>query len=629
MKALAGGLTFFNIATVSAVLLGFFARLITGGGLGPVTASLSILLGLIAGVAAYFATYDPKDTAEGIERSPNDNSGGKSRILDGSKALFWIVAGIFALFAVRSFCWLLYSDGGQLMIQSPNNLGDLSLHITYIRDFANGSPLWPLNPIYPFGHLRYPAGVDLFNSLLLLLHVELIPGLVWVGLLASVATFYALYRWGGLFTVAGFLFNGGVAGLQFFAVWFNGHTAHFVDYQGDKTIAWKSLPLSMFVTQRGLLYAIPAGLLLLWQWRYRYFRRPDGRPPLPYWVELSLYASLPLFHVHTFLALSIVLLTLFGAGRPNMRGQLVTLVAGALIPATCFVWLITDHFQAHSMMGWHPGWVLSDPNFGRSTFLAFWWDNFGICVPLILVLYAVCAMRAWKAHVREEGEVPEDLAFLSPAAIIIILGLFVKLAPWEWDNLKIMMWGYFIILAFLWTHLIRQQSLPLRIVLCLFLFCSGFVSLFGGLSVGRPGFTLANRAEVDVIGEVTRRMPAQARFAAYPTFNHPLLLQGRNVVLGYGGHLWTQGFDSPQLKAAHLDYGSINDRLTSLMLGEGNWTQTARDLGVRYIFWGRTEAENYEKDDALSTKPWQQMLQPVASGDWGAIYDLAQLETPE
>ncbi len=611
MKALAGGLTFFNLATVSAVVLGFFA-----GGLGPATAFLSVLLGLVAGAAAYFSTWDPKDTAEGIDPSPNETSG-RQHVFDASRALFWTVAGIFLLFATRSFCWLLYSDGGQLMIQSPNNLGDLSLHITYIRDFANGSPLWPLNPIYPFGHLRYPAGVDLFNGLLLLLHVGLIPGLVWVGLISSLATFYALFRWGGLFTVAGFLFNGGIAGLQFFAVLINEHSARFVDYQGDKSIAWKSLPLSMFVTQRGLLYAIPAGLLLLWQWRYRYFRRPDGRPPLPYWVELSLYGSLPLFHVHTFLALSIVLLSLFASGRPNMRGQLVTLVAGALIPATFFVWLITDHFKAHSMMSWHPGWVLGDANFGRSNFLAFWWDNFGILLPLILVLYGVCAIRAWKAHAEEKGDVPEDLAFLSPAAIIIILGLFVKLAPWEWDNLKIMMWGYFIILPFLWTHLIRHQSLPLRFVLCLFLFCSGFVSLFGGLSVGRPGFGLASRGEVDGVGEATRKMPAQARFAAYPTFNHPLLLQGRNVVLGYGGHLWTQGFD---------DYGAINERLTSLMLGEENWEQTARDLGVRYIFWGREETENYEhKVETKSTKPWEQLLQPVANGDWGAIYDLEQL----
>src|ERR1043166_8640003 len=34
--------------------------------------------------------------------------------------------------------------------------------------------------------------------------------------------------------------------------------------------------------------------------------------PLPFWVDLSIYASLPLFHVHTFMALTIVLLCLLG-----------------------------------------------------------------------------------------------------------------------------------------------------------------------------------------------------------------------------------------------------------------------------------------------------------------------------
>ena len=110
----------------------------------------------------------------------------------------------FAIFAVRSFCNVFFIDGNELKIQSPNNLGDLSLHITYINNFASGVPLWPENPIYVFSKLRYPAGVDLFNSLLLCLGIDVIRGLVWVGLLACAALCYALYRWGGTFTIAGF-----------------------------------------------------------------------------------------------------------------------------------------------------------------------------------------------------------------------------------------------------------------------------------------------------------------------------------------------------------------------------------------------------------------------------------------
>ncbi len=628
MKALAGGLTFFNFATICALIFGW-----AGGGLGSKTAWLSLVLGAIAGVFAYLATTDSvSDAVEADENEADDSAPVERRGARRYGPLFWTMAAIFALFAFRSFGWLLYNDNEQLMIQSPNNLGDLSLHIAYIRDFANGTPLWPKNPIFPHGALRYPAGVDLFNSLLLLVHVDLIKSLVWVGLLSSLATFYAFYRWGGLFSVAGFLFNGGIVGFQALGTLMREGVFRFADYQGDKSIAWKSLPLSMFVTQRGLLYAIPAGLLLLWQWRCR-FRKVDEPPPLPFWLELSLYATMPLFHVHTFLALSIVLAALFLCGNPSSRGQLVSLVAASLLPATALVCVVTGRFSAAGgILSWHPGWVLSDHDLGRSSFIAFWWINFGILVPLLLDLYVVCGVRAWKDRSGGNRRISEDIAFLFPAGVIILLTLLVSFAPWAWDNLKVMVWGYFILLPFLWREVVRVCPLPLRVALCVALFGSGFVSLFGGLAAGRPGHALANRGEVDTVGAVMRGdavaldapvepLPVEARFAAYPTYNHPLLLQGRNVVLGYPGHLWTAGFK----------YAEEEARLTNLMMGREGWQEDAKALGVRYIFWGRGEIDNYETKEgtAPSTKPWEQLLTPIYRGEWCAIYDLQQLPGAE
>ena len=514
------------------------------------------------------------------------------------------------MFAARSFLWLLYIDSAELRIQSPNNLGDLALHITYIKHFASGVALWPDNPIYAFSKLRYPAGIDLFNALLCLASVDLIRGLIWVGLLASVATFYAFYRWGGEFGVAGFLFNGGAIGFGFLRTW------NLIDYQGDKTIAWKSIPLAMFVTQRGLLYAIPAGLLLLWHWRQKFFRsdRKDRHVgPLAFWIELSLYASMPLFHVHTFLALSIVLVFLFLFGDRAIQRHVVTLIASAFIPATFFVWLITDHFHAGSVLKWYPGWVLHDKtnNDLARPFFEFWLVNFGLWLPLILMLLVYCGWRFWKKRIASDEKVPEEIVFLSAATAIFLLGLLVKTAPWEWDNLKIMIWGYFLVLPFLWSRLAEYWPIPVRIAVCIALFGSGFVSLFGGLAAGRPGYGFANRSEVDGVGAAVRNLPINARFAAFPVFNHPLLLQGRKVVLGYGGHLWTQGFD----------YGRENDKLSDLMNG-GNWREDARELRARYIFWGNEEGKNY----SASTHPWETLAPKVASGTWGAIYDLEPLQ---
>src|ERR1051325_9509470 len=201
MKWLSAGLIFVSLSTLSSVLLGILGR-----GLGTTSAVVSLLLGAVLAIAAYLQTSDPK-----IETDMPENAG---PFWHYRNIWAWLMGAFFLIFAVRSFCWLLYIDGGDWKIQSPNNLGDLPLHITYIRNFASGVAFWPDNPIYVSSKLRYPAGIDFFNALLCKVDVDLIRGLVWVGLLASAATFYAFYRWGGPFGVAGFLFNGGLVGFQ-------------------------------------------------------------------------------------------------------------------------------------------------------------------------------------------------------------------------------------------------------------------------------------------------------------------------------------------------------------------------------------------------------------------------------
>jgi hypothetical protein len=620
MKWLSAGVTFVNFSTVCGLILGMATN-----GLTPSVAVASLTLGAVAAIFAYLRTSDPKttiDILDSAEPEVNLSKRAQRRLqragnLPSAPAALckyrnfwtWVLAACFAIFAIRSFCWLLYIDGNQLKIQSPNNLGDLALHITYIRNFANGVSIWPDNPIYVFSKLRYPAGIDLFNALLCCLHLDLTRGLVWTGLLASLATFYAFYRWGGAFGAAGFLFNGGIAGFQIF----NSSTfLKFLDYQGDRTIAWKSIALSMFVTQRGLLYAIPAGLLLLWSWREKFWgtgAQDRHRGPLPFWVELSLYASMPLFHLHTFLALSSVLACMFIIGEARVRKHVATLLASAFLPATFFVWLITDHFQAGSVLEWHPGWVQSDEDFAR-TFFSFWFSNFGILIPLVFVLIGLCIQRVWKTGIRWGGKLSEEVVFLLAATAIFVFAFFVKTAPWGWDNLKIMIWAYFLVLPFLWTHLIARWPMPVRVAICVALFGSGFVSLLGGLAAGRNGFGFTDRAELDRVGDAIRMLPVEARFAAYPIYNHPLLLQGRKVVLGYPGHLWTEGFD----------YRETEEQLRELMGGAGDWRETARHLRARYIFWGREEKINYP----MSGRPWEKTISPVASGNWGAIYDLEE-----
>lgn len=641
MKWLSAGLTFFNATTVLALALGMIAN-----GLSRPVAIISLLGGLIIGLIAYGFTaavplrarvpMPPPETATAKSKRqqrreerarqglPPENPVWRYRAI-----WFWVLAVCFAIFAFRSFCWLIYWDGNDVKVQSPNNLGDLSLHLTYINHFASGVPLWPDNPIEPFSKLRYPAGVDLFNAVLTTAGINLIRGLVWTGLIASLATFYAFYRWAGNFGIAAFLFNGGLAS---FPILFTGK---FLDYQGANNIAWKSLALSMFVTQRGVLYAFPAALLLLYQWRARFFPEyneparapavnetesvvPPRRAPLPLWVELSLYATMPLYHSHTFIALSVVLAFLFVLGDRAVRIHTFLLVAAAVVPATFCVWVTTDHFHAGSFIKWQPGWVQNVGDM-KMWFPIFWLVNFGAWVPLILFFVGITAVTVWKQREAPDFKISATVAFLIPALAIFLAGNLVKLAPWEWDNIKVIVWAYFLILPFLWTDVLARWPVPLRAIVYLALFTSGFVTLWGGLSAGRPtpsgaagvgirDYGIADRGELDAVGGVLKKLPADARFAGWPTWGHPVLLQGRKMVLGYPGHLWTQGFD----------YGGTEAKLKELMMGTPNWQQFAREFHSRYLFWGREEKANY----AASKRPWERESALIATGDWGAIYDL-------
>lgn len=586
MKLLCAGLTAVCVATLSGLAFGFAFH-----GIGATSSLWSLIFGAIGGIAAGLMTVDREPIAQ--------TSPARAR----SARMWTIFVGVvFALFALRSFIWVLYQDGDKLRVQSPNNIGDLALHVTYIRYLANGASFWPDNPILTGTELRYPVGTDLFNALLECVHIDLIRALIWCGLLSSAATFYAFYRWGGPFAVAGFLFNGGVAGWAFFK------SHEFLDYQGGPAIAWKSIALSMLVTQRGVLYAFPVGVLLLYQWREKLFLRPargeTAEGPLPFWVEVLLYASMPLFHAHTFMALSMLLGAWLVIGTPAGRGLIVRLIAWSLLPAGFLAACITNHFTAASAVRWWPGWVQLHGGFAMP-FLDFWLINFGLTIPLVLLLVARISERAWK----DRSRYPIAAAFVLPACGIFLFACLVGTTPWDWDNIKLLVWGYFIVLPFLWSEVISPWPELVRIAVCIALFFSGFITLFGGMGAGQPGYAFAERFDVAGVQSALRDVPIDRRFVAAPAHNHPVLLAGRKVVMGHEGHVWTQGFPGyfEKLRVVEL-----------IMNGTPQWLEHARAEGARYLFWGSNEQRMYPR----SIRPWEKTFAVVDKGTWGAIYDL-------
>ena len=155
MKWLSAALAFAFASVIAATLLAFLFS-----GLKVPVAWLAFACGIVAASAAWRAT----------------ESSARARLGCGD----WLVLAFFALCSLRAFLWLIYARDDEICVLSPNNLGDLSLHLNLIRYMASGVPFWPESSILSRAPLSYPLGADLFNSLLELFGVTTARGLIWI-----------------------------------------------------------------------------------------------------------------------------------------------------------------------------------------------------------------------------------------------------------------------------------------------------------------------------------------------------------------------------------------------------------------------------------------------------------------
>jgi hypothetical protein len=541
-------------ATLAAALGALAVGSLTVG-----VAGLSLGLGLLAMLAAYRAC------GPGL-------SGPRLQPLDYAASVAFLLA------ALRQFGWVCFRRGDTVYTLLPFNYGDLPLHWTYIEYFAHGAPFWPENPIFTGQRLRYPFGIDLFTALFVSLRIPL-PGLLEVmGLVASVLALVALLRWGRGFAVGAFLFSGGLAGLGGPGV------------AGAAELAWKNLFLSLFVPQRGFLFALPAGLLLLWSWRERLLRGSRG---LPAWVEGALWGALPLFHLHTFIFISMVFgLWSLRVGRSQAwRGPLLW----ALIPASWSVWEVTDHFAAASLVGWTPGWMIGDQN--PLVFLAV---NFVLFLPLVL----------WAATLAVRAGNRGHLLLVGPGLVLFAVLFFVRVAPWAWDNTKVMVWCYLLLLPAVGELVIDTLAPGPRSLILLALFLPGIASVVGASVGSGPPLEIFRVSEREAVCSALAGLPIRPRIATAPTFNHPVALCGHPLVAGYAGHVWSHGIAAEPVTA----------RLGDLMTGRPGWEEAARAVGARYLFWGAREEGAFPH----SNRPWETARRPLARGFWGTLYDLGE-----
>jgi uncharacterized membrane protein len=92
-----------------------------------------------------------------------------------------------------------------------------------------------------------------------------------------------------------------------------------------------------------------------------------------------------------------------------------------------------------------------------------------------------------------------------------------------------------------------------------------------------------------------------------PMYNHPMHWTGQPVVMGYDGHVWSQGVN-PEILLKKLD---------SIYHADDNWQQVVKEVGAKYLFWGEYEQSRYR---VLPVE--LQSLPIVAKNAIGVLYAL-------
>lgn len=501
-------------------------------------------------------------------------------------------------FSVSFFIWCLviyhllfyfYELNGNWVIRNGNLNGDWPYHMNMIQYLVKLDHFWPENPVFFGDHMRYSFGINWLTALFVRGGVPLTLVVALSSMILVTVLMIELYKWFGVCGILAFFLSGGGWGvpiMEQLQLWGPG-----------STLAWKNLFLAVFVPQRGMWFALPCGVFLI-RYLFQHLKTPEGLPRRQKKTWGFLWAMLPFFHLHTFFLVSVLVggLWLFRALPPLM----FYLVRRAWIPLF-FIFHSVGSNNLRSSVKIVPNWMSTTDPAWQS-----WVINFGpwLLLPLILAVF----------HQRIFAKVPHLKApfFLTLA----MFGLFshLMLAPWAWDQIKIILWLYLILTALV-VLVLESQMLRLGVAFLLAAVLAPGISQFsGGHPAGLRPSTLWSTQDRDAIALLLSEVPPSERLITAPDPHHPVFAIGQPIVAGYAGHLWSHG----------LDVTMLEESIKQFVLGQEvapRW----RTLTARYLLFGRQEKQWLGVEELPADSKWVKIK---SVGDRSLYYRSSESSMP-
>ena len=488
--------------------------------------------------------------------------------------LFYLV---IALVFWRVFDRAVVEDNTGLSTGLLNNYGDLPFHISVITSFAYGNNFPPEDPTYAGIRFTYPFLSDLVSAMFLRSGADLRQSMFVENYLLAISFIGLVHRWAlemlrdklaAVITPLIVILSGGLGWVLLFdqartddgGLWgaLMNLSPSFTVIP-ETTWRWGNAVSALLVPQRGFLMGLPLAVLVFTQWwlateketpkpertkkKTNVWKEPQPEPTRFPLAQRRMIAAgvaaglLPLVHAHSFvvvMGMGACLALLF----VRWREWITFFVVASAIAVPQLLWS-TWHsaVNAGTFFAWELGW-----DRGQDNPIWFWFKNTGFFIPLIV---AAVLLKSNGFLVRKRL-----LLFYLPFTLCFIIPNFVKMAPWIWDNIKVLYYWWLasaplvaLLLAKLW------HEGPIRKTVAVLLFV--VVTLAGALDVASialrsPKYEIFSADGLAFAELVKEKTPPRAVIVHAPVHNTPVFLTGRRSLMGYPGHIWTHGLQFVQ-----------------------------------------------------------------------------------
>jgi hypothetical protein len=155
--------------------------------------------------------------------------------------------------------------------------------------------------------------------------------------------------------------------------------------------------------------------------------------------------------------------------------------------------------------------------------------------------------------------------------LALAVGLFAVfahliLAPWDWDNIKLLVWCYVLALFFIQDWLWNDRSENVKMVVFVFFCLPGFLIFMHSLPYFSRGTGWASERELNKATALMKDQDVNRGLLIAPEYDHPALLLGFKLYMGYPGHVWSHGYNYGPREANMNRYFSGDEAVLSALI---------------------------------------------------------------